>query len=102
MNSPLSTAQLTGWIDDYEFADLVDVASTFGIDQFGYLITPNVELIRYHDDDAFREMYQRAAFVALDSSFLARLLHFTRDIRLPVCQGSDSTAAAMSHADSCE
>jgi exopolysaccharide biosynthesis WecB/TagA/CpsF family protein len=37
-------------------------------------------------------LYATAAYVLLDSRFLARLLHATRGLELPVCTGSDLTA----------
>ena len=53
-------------------------------------------LIRLHEDVAFRALYASAAYVLLDSRFLAHLLEFTKGICLPVCTGSDLTAKVLS------
>ncbi|MFT3905577.1 MAG: WecB/TagA/CpsF family glycosyltransferase [Steroidobacteraceae bacterium] len=56
-------------------------------------MTPNVDqLIRYHDDVDFRKLYADAAYVLLDSQFLAHLLRISRGLRVGVCPGSDLTA----------
>lgn len=92
----MATAHLTVWIDDYDLADFVRTASRFGTASFGYVVTPNVDhLIRYHDDPSFRELYEHAAFVLMDSRFLAYLLRFAQKVGLPICPGSDLTAALL-------
>lgn len=69
------------------------IAADFGTDTYAYAVTPNVDhLIRFHDDPSFRELYETAGFVLLDSRFLAYLLRMTSGLRLPVCPGSDVTA----------
>jgi exopolysaccharide biosynthesis WecB/TagA/CpsF family protein len=70
------------------------IAAAFGVREFGFAVTPNVDhLIRYGSDADFREIYDRASFVLLDSRFLARLLKATTRQRLPTCPGSDLTCA---------
>jgi N-acetylglucosaminyldiphosphoundecaprenol N-acetyl-beta-D-mannosaminyltransferase len=86
-------------LDDYDLDGFVSVASAFGADQFGYVVTPNVDhLIRYHDDPEFREQYADASYVLLDSRFLAHLLRVIRGTRVGVCTGSDLTARLISQA----
>ncbi len=80
--------------DAYDLGGFVDVAERFGQDSFGYVVTANADhLIRLEDDASFRARYAAADYVLLDSHFLSNLLRATRGIRLPVCAGSDLTAA---------
>ena len=84
-------------LDDYDLDSFVSVASAFGADQFGYVVTPNVDhLIRFHDDSKFREQYAGASYVLLDSRFLAHILRVFKDTRVGVCTGSDLTARLIS------
>ncbi len=84
-------------IDDYDLSEAVAILAAFGSDRFGYVVTPNVDhLIRYHDDPQFRELYAGAAFVLLDSRFLAHLLRVLKLRRHRVSSGSDLTAAVLS------
>ena len=70
------------------------VAAAFGTGKFGFVVTPNVDhLIRCHEDAAFRARYASADFALLDSRFAARLVRLLKGLRLPVCTGSDLTAA---------
>lgn len=79
--------------DDHDLESFVAVAAGYGQQRYGYVVTPNADhLIRFHDDAAFRARYAAAAYVLLDSRFLAHLLRATRGLRLPVCTGSDLTA----------
>ena len=80
--------------DDFGLEDFLPVAARFGADRFGYVVTPNVDhLIRCHEDGHFRSLCAAADFTLLDSRFAARLLRLLRGLRLPVCTGSDLTAA---------
>jgi exopolysaccharide biosynthesis WecB/TagA/CpsF family protein len=80
--------------DDLDLAQFTRTATEFGAERYGYAVTPNADhIIRLNDDAAFRQFYSSASFVLLDSRFLARLLRVTRGLRLPVCTGSDLTAA---------
>lgn len=84
-------------VDDYDVEGFLPVIESFRLDPFEYVVTPNVDhLIRYHDDPAFRALYADAAYVLLDSRFLAGLLRTLRGIRVRVCTGSDLTAAVFS------
>jgi exopolysaccharide biosynthesis WecB/TagA/CpsF family protein len=79
--------------DNYDIEQFVGIASRFGNERYGYVVTPNADhLIRLHDDTGFRATYAAAAFVLLDSRFVSHLLRATRGIRLPVCTGSDLTS----------
>jgi exopolysaccharide biosynthesis WecB/TagA/CpsF family protein len=80
-------------VDDYDVEGFVRVAADFGLDRFGYIVTPNTDhLIRFHDEPGFRASYRDAAYVLLDSQFLANILRLTKGIRSRVCAGSDLTA----------
>jgi exopolysaccharide biosynthesis WecB/TagA/CpsF family protein len=83
-------------IDDFDLTGFVSVAAAFGHDGYGYVVTPNVDhLIRCFEDPAFREHYAAASFVLMDSRFAARLVRFFKGQRLPICTGSDLTAALL-------
>ncbi len=80
-------------IDNVGLAEFLRVAAAHAPDRYGYVVTPNVDhLIRLHDDAHFREIYDAADHVLLDSRFLAHLLRLGSGRQLPVCTGSDLTA----------
>ena len=80
-------------IDDYDTDEFVSLAGNFGLDKFGYVVTPNVDhLIRLHDEPSFRALYSDAAYVLLDSRFLSFLFALTKGRKPKVCTGSDLTA----------
>src|ERR1700736_6016 len=84
-------------IDDYELAEACAIVTAFGRGRFGYVVTPNVDhVIRHFHNPAFRALYAQAAFVFLDSHFLAHLNGFLKRKRHRVSPGSDLTAAVMS------
>jgi exopolysaccharide biosynthesis WecB/TagA/CpsF family protein len=77
-------------IDDFDLYETLKVASEFGTDRFGYVVTPNVDhVIRHYDDPTFRALYEDATYVVLDSRFLANAAALIRGQTLPVCCGSD-------------
>lgn len=81
-------------LDDFVLESFLAVAAAFGTGKFGFVVTPNVDhLIRCHEDAAFRARYASADFALLDSRFAARLVRLLKGLRLPVCTGSDLTAA---------
>ena len=81
-------------LDNYDLAHFVREAAGFGIERYGYVVTPNVDhFIRFHDDSTFRTAYADASYVLLDSRVLSTLLRWARGIVAPVCTGSDLTAA---------
>lgn len=81
-------------IDDYDLPAFLDVARCWPSDRYGYVVTPNADhLIRLDEEPAFRLLYRDAGFVLLDSRFLARMIALGGGPRLPVCAGSDLTAA---------
>ena len=80
-------------LDDYDLDSFSALAARFGQRRFGYVVTPNADhMIRLHQQASFRALYADAAYVLLDSRFIAQLLRWTRKPRLPVCTGSDLTA----------
>jgi len=80
-------------LSDYDLPAFLRVAATFGVERYGYGVTPNADhLIRFHDDESFRGTYAHAEFVLLDSRFLAYLLRLTKNLSLTTCPGSDVTA----------
>jgi exopolysaccharide biosynthesis WecB/TagA/CpsF family protein len=84
-------------LDDYDLDGFLAVASTFGEDRFGYVVTPNVDhFIRFHDDTDFRHKYADASYVLLDSRFLSHIFRAVMGKRIPVCTGSDLTARLFS------
>jgi exopolysaccharide biosynthesis WecB/TagA/CpsF family protein len=84
-------------IDDYELAEACAIVTAFGSERFGYVVTPNVDhVIRHYHDPEFRALYAQAAYVFLDSHFLAHLIGFLKRQRHRVSPGSDLTAAVMS------
>jgi exopolysaccharide biosynthesis WecB/TagA/CpsF family protein len=84
-------------IDDYEPGEARAIVTSFGIERFGYVVTPNVDhVIRHYHDPEFRALYAQAAYVFLDSHFLAHLIGLLRRRRHRVTPGSDLTAAVMS------
>jgi exopolysaccharide biosynthesis WecB/TagA/CpsF family protein len=88
------THSVVHYFDDFDLPRFLPVAAAFGQARYGFIVTPNVDhLIRCHDDASFREIYRAAAFVLLDSRVVARLLRVFRRLTLPVCPGSDLTAA---------
>jgi N-acetylglucosaminyldiphosphoundecaprenol N-acetyl-beta-D-mannosaminyltransferase len=81
-------------LDDFELESFLAVAARFGTGRFGFVVTPNVDhMIRCHEDVAFRSRYASADFALLDSRFAAQVLRLVKGLRLPVCTGSDLTAA---------
>jgi len=84
-------------IDDYELGEARAIVRAFGCDRFGYVVTPNVDhVIRHYNDPEFRALYAQAAYVFLDSHFLAHLIGLLKRRRHRVSPGSDLTAAVMS------
>ena len=81
-------------IDDFTLPRFLPVASAFGTNRYGFVVTPNVDhLIRCYDDPVFRHYYRAADYVLMDSRFAARIIRLVKAIRLPICTGSDLTAA---------
>jgi exopolysaccharide biosynthesis WecB/TagA/CpsF family protein len=84
-------------IDDCDLTEALEIVAGFGLDRYGYIVTPNVDhIIRYDQSSQFRALYQRAAYVLLDSRFLAHTIGLVRRQILRVCLGSDLTTAVLS------
>jgi N-acetylglucosaminyldiphosphoundecaprenol N-acetyl-beta-D-mannosaminyltransferase len=83
-------------IDDYDLEAALQLVATFGSDRYGYIVTPNVDhIIRHHQDSHFRALYAQAAYVLLDSRFLAHTVGLVKRKMLRVCLGSDLTTAML-------
>ena len=81
-------------IDNYDLNETLQLVSTFGVERYGYVVTPNVDhIIRHSQDGIFRALYANASYVLLDSRFLANLLGILKQQRMRVCLGSDLTGA---------
>jgi exopolysaccharide biosynthesis WecB/TagA/CpsF family protein len=81
-------------IDSYDLVEFAPRVTGFGVDRFGFVVTPNVDhVIRYHDESAFRALYAAADYILLDSRVLALMLRLSRGLHVRVCPGSDLTAA---------
>jgi exopolysaccharide biosynthesis WecB/TagA/CpsF family protein len=84
-------------IDDYNLEEALKVVSTFGTERFGFVVTPNVDhVIRHYQDAEFRSLYSQANYVLLDSRFLAHTVGLVKRQVLRVCLGSDLTTAVLS------
>lgn len=80
-------------IDNYDLAESRAIVASFGTDRFGYVVTPNVDhVIRHFHEEQFRQIYSQAAYVLLDSRFLAHIFGIFKFQRLRVSSGSDLTA----------
>ena len=84
-------------LDNYDLDAFTKVASDFGQERFGYVVTPNADqLIRWHHDAEFRRYYAESAYILLDSRFLAMLFRTMRGDHASVCPGSDLTERLLS------
>jgi N-acetylglucosaminyldiphosphoundecaprenol N-acetyl-beta-D-mannosaminyltransferase len=83
-------------IDDHDLDEALQLVATFGSDRYGYIVTPNVDhVIRHQEDSHFRALYAQAAYVLLDSRFLAHTVGLIKRQVLRVCLGSDLTTAML-------
>jgi exopolysaccharide biosynthesis WecB/TagA/CpsF family protein len=81
-------------LDNYGLSEFLSVAANFKGDEYGFVATPNVDgLIRLKESAAFRAAYAKAAYVLLDSRVASFLFRLFRNVRIPVCPGSDLTDA---------
>lgn len=84
-------------LDDFDLTDFLPVAADFGLDRYGFVVTPNVDhMIRYHEQSFFRECYRAANYVLLDSRIARHLIRLSKGVKVRVCTGSDLTAAIFS------
>ena len=85
---------LTVALDDCDVPAFTAIAARFGMERFGYVVTPNVDhLLRYREDPGFAAASLAATYVLFDSQFAAHWLRVRRGLSLPVCPGADVTAA---------
>ena len=83
-------------IDNYDLNETLHIVKAFGVERYGYIVTPNVDhIIRHSQDGMFRALYAHASYVLLDSRFLANLLGLVKQQHMRVCLGSDLTAAVL-------
>jgi exopolysaccharide biosynthesis WecB/TagA/CpsF family protein len=84
-------------LHDCDTKGFAQIAADFGIKEYAYVVTPNVDhLIRYCDDEAFRALYAEAGYILNDSRLLSRVVSASKGIRLRVCTGSDLTEQLLS------
>lgn len=89
-------AHVVHHIDDLDLPGFLKVAAEFGLERYGFVVTPNVDhLIRCHEDPSYLSLYRTASYVLLDSRFAAYLLRMLKGLRLPVCPGSDVFPALL-------
>jgi exopolysaccharide biosynthesis WecB/TagA/CpsF family protein len=82
--------------DDYDLTEALQIVAAFGSDRYGYVVTPNVDhIIRHYQDAQFRDLYAQAAYVLLDSRFLAHTVGLVKRQVLRVCLGSDLTTSVL-------
>jgi len=90
-DEPSEPENLVHHIDDLDLPGFLEVAAEFGVERYGFVVTPNVDhLIRCHEDPSYHSLYRSATYVLLDSRFAAHLLRVIKGLRLPVCPGSDA------------
>lgn len=89
-------ARLTHRIDAYDVEEFLAELRRWDPSRFGYVVTPNADhFIRLHEDAHFRRYYEDAAYVLLDSRFVALIARLTRGVHLKVCTGADLTEAVF-------
>lgn len=94
----LRDSRLTLTLDACSLEGFIPVAARFGTDRFGFVVTPNIDhMIRLHESSSFRDMYEAAEFILLDSRVAATLFRLRYGVRLDVCPGSDLTEALLEH-----
>jgi exopolysaccharide biosynthesis WecB/TagA/CpsF family protein len=85
-------------LDDYELPEYLAVAARFGTQKYGYVLTPNVDgFIRLHESESCRAAYAQASHVLLDSRVAGFVFRLAHRLQVPVCPGSDLTAALLHH-----
>jgi exopolysaccharide biosynthesis WecB/TagA/CpsF family protein len=83
-------------IDDCGLGEAQSLVADFGSSRYGYVVTPNVDhVIRHYSSPSFRSLYADAAYVLLDSQFLAHVVGVLKGQRLRVSSGSDLTASVL-------
>jgi exopolysaccharide biosynthesis WecB/TagA/CpsF family protein len=83
-------------IDNYDLKEALQIVSGYGVERYGYVVTPNVDhIIRHSQDGTFRSLYAHASYVFLDSRFLANLLGLFKQRHMRVCLGSDLTGELL-------
>jgi exopolysaccharide biosynthesis WecB/TagA/CpsF family protein len=84
-------------VDNFDLESFTSVAARHGQNTYSYAVTPNVDhLIRYHEDPTYRAHYHAAGYVLMDSRVVRLLVRLLKNIRLPICTGSDLTVTLLS------
>ncbi|HEY6456370.1 MAG TPA: WecB/TagA/CpsF family glycosyltransferase [Steroidobacteraceae bacterium] len=84
-------------VDNFDLEAFTAVAARHGQNRYSFAVTPNVDhLIRYHEDPSYRAHYHAAGYVLMDSRVVRLLVRLLKDIRLPICTGSDLTVTLLS------
>ncbi len=84
-------------IDDYTPESFVDRAQRMCKRELAMVVTPNVDhLIRLVEEQDFREIYNVATYVLLDSRFARNIFALLGKGKYTVCTGSDLTKVLLS------
>jgi exopolysaccharide biosynthesis WecB/TagA/CpsF family protein len=84
-------------VDNFDLESFTSVAARHGQNRYSFAVTPNVDhLIRYHEDPVYRTHYHAAGYVLMDSRVVRLLVRILKNIRLPICTGSDLTVTLLS------
>jgi len=85
-------------IDNSNLSSFSNTAAEFGVERYGYVVTPNVDhLIRYFEEPAYRAIYRSAEYNLLDSRVVALAARLLNGLRLGICPGADLTAELLRH-----
>jgi exopolysaccharide biosynthesis WecB/TagA/CpsF family protein len=85
-------------IDNSNLSSFSKTAAKFGLDRYGYVVTPNVDhLIRLCEEPSFRALYRSAKYNVLDSRVVAVAARLLKGMRLGICPGADLTAELLRH-----
>ena len=85
-------------IDNSNLSSFSSTAAEFGLEHYGYVVTPNVDhLIRYCEEPSFRALYRSAQYNLLDSRVVALAARLLKGMHLAICPGADLTAELLRH-----
>lgn len=85
-------------IDNSNLSSFSKTAAKFGLERYGYVVTPNVDhLIRLCEEPSFRAIYSSAKYNILDSRVVALAARLLKGLHLGICPGADLTAELLRH-----
>lgn len=85
-------------IDNSTLASFSKSAAAFGLERYGYVVTPNVDhLVRFCEEPSFRALYSSAKYNVLDSRVVALAARLLKGMHLGICPGADLTAELLRH-----